>query len=79
MKEGTLGEEKEHTITLLNGYSISVDYKNSGYALSRTRYTGECRCIKLYDDKKELVSTLVEENPHKGEDKTRVKEFLKNL
>lgn len=79
MREGTLGEEKEHTITLMNGFSISVDYKNKGYALSRTRYTGECRHINLYDDKKELLSTLVEENPHKDEHKTRVREFLKKL
>lgn len=78
MREGTLGEEKEHTITLMNGYVISIDFDYDGFWDS-TRYHADFRRIRLYDNKKELISTLVEENPHKGEDKTRVKEFLKNL
>lgn len=78
MVEGRIGEEGNQTITLLNDYVISIEYEGGPY-FNGTRYHAEQRRIRLYNDKKELLSELVEKNPHQGEHLTRVKEHLKKL
>ena len=78
MSLGIIGEERDHTITLFNGYCICIEFEGGMYFES-TRYHADSRQIRLYNEKKELLSELVEDNPHKGEDKTRVKEHLKKL
>lgn len=78
MSEDIIGEEGAQNITLLNGYLISIEYEGGPY-FNCTRYHSDHRIIRLYNDKNELVSELVEENPHQGEHETRVKEHLKKL
>ena len=78
MSVGIIGEEGAQDITLLNGYLISIEYEGGPY-FNCTRYHSDHRIIRLYNDKNELVSELVEENPHQGEHETRVKEHLKKL
>ena len=76
---GTIGEEVSHTTILINGFTISIQFGENDTYWSSTRYHADSRHIKLYNDKKELLVELKEKNPHKGEDETRVKEFLKKL
>lgn len=79
MSVGLLGEEKSNTITLLNGFTISIEFDEGKSCWTSTRYHADSRHICLYDNKNELLAELVEDNPHKGEDKTRLKEHFKKL
>ena len=79
MSVGVIGEEREHTITLINDFTISIEFDGGDGYWDSSRYYADQRRIRLYNDKKELLSELVEKNPHQGEHETRVKEHLKKL
>lgn len=75
----TLGEEREHTISFINDFTIDIEFDGGDGYWDSSRYYAEQRRIRLYNDKKELIAELVEKNPHQMEHETRVKEHLKKL
>ena len=73
--KGILGDDSSEDITLENGFSLKIEYKNKNISLNRTKYTGEYRVVQLYDENGKLLSELLEKNPHFNEYELRIKKY----
>lgn len=62
-----IGDETEDLINLPNGMIIIIDYgdKNLDAFGVSGRYISKHRRVRLFDTKEQLISELIEDNPHK--------------
>lgn len=71
------GEEESCRLQLCNGFTVMIDYGGSDkdFDSSKNNYNAIYRRVRLFNDKQELLSELVEENPCGRQEFERVQDI----
>lgn len=64
------GDTDEETVVFPNGYLVNITFENDAYS-EGSRFDSKCRRCVLKDSKGNIISEIIEKNPHNIPDDVR--------